>query len=159
MKSHISWADARVLADAARAKGGTVVTTNGCFDILHRGHLSYLTASRKLGDLLIVGINSDASVKKLKGPDRPINNQEDRALLLSALRVVDAVCVFDEDTPVEWLQSIEAKIHTKGADYKGKAIPEIEAVKKWGGKISYIDFVADYSTTKTLQKMKGPLVK
>jgi rfaE bifunctional protein nucleotidyltransferase chain/domain len=154
MKSFISWNAAQIMADDTLSKGGVVVTTNGCFDILHRGHLSYLEASRKLGDILIVGINSDSSIKKIKGPDRPINSQNDRAMMLSALRFVDAVCIFDEDTPVNWLNMIRPKIHTKGADYKGKEMPETAALETWGGKISFIDFVENYSTTELIKKLK-----
>jgi rfaE bifunctional protein nucleotidyltransferase chain/domain len=154
MKSHVSWEEARRLSQEVRESGGKVVTTNGCFDILHRGHLSYLSASRKLGDFLIVGINSDASVRKLKGPDRPINSEEDRALMLSCLRFVDAVCIFSEDTPLEWLKNLRPQIHTKGADYKGKKIPEISALESWGGHVSFIEYIDNYSTTKLLEKIQ-----
>jgi rfaE bifunctional protein nucleotidyltransferase chain/domain len=155
MKSVMTWAEAAQLCDRAKAKGGTIVTTNGCFDVLHRGHVSYLSASRSLGDLLIVGINSDASVRKLKGSGRPLNSEIDRACLLAALRYVDGVCVFEEDTPVEWLRSLKPQIHTKGADYKNQQIPEMETMAAWGGRVSFIDFVENYSTTKLISKIQG----
>ncbi len=151
----MTWEDAAKLSETTKAHGGRVVTTNGCFDILHRGHLSYLIASRAQGDLLLVGLNSDASIRKLKGADRPVNSEEDRALLLASLRFVDGVCVFDEDTPVAWLEVIKPQIHTKGADYKDKNIPEIAALKKWGGRMNFIELVDNYSTTALIQKLKG----
>ena len=98
--------------------GMTTVFTNGCFDILHRGHVEYLRQSKGLGDRLIVGLNSDSSVRRLKGDSRPINNQEDRAALLKALRFVDEVVIFDEDTPLELIKRLRPDIITKGGDYK-----------------------------------------
>ena len=127
-----------------------IVFTNGCFDILHFGHISYLNQARALGDLLIVGLNSDNSIKRLKGKDRPINCQEDRAALLCALECVDFVIIFDEDTPLELIKAIQPHFLAKGADYQGKEVVGSEFVKK----LCLIDFVEGKSTTNTIQKIK-----
>ncbi|EEQ63433.1 bifunctional protein RfaE, domain II [Helicobacter pullorum MIT 98-5489] len=127
-----------------------IVFTNGCFDILHFGHISYLNQARALGDLLIVGLNSDNSIKRLKGKDRPINCQEDRAALLCALECVDFVIIFDEDTPLELIKAIQPHFLAKGADYQGKEVVGSEFAKK----LCLIDFVEGKSTTNTIQKIK-----
>ena len=126
----------------------TVVFTNGCFDILHRGHIEYLQQSRKLGDKLIVGVNSDESVRRLKGPDRPINNQEDRATALSALACVDDVYIFVEDTPIELIKKLQPDIITKGGDYK----PE-EVVGNDLADVVILPYLKDYSTTNIVSKL------
>lgn len=120
----------------------TVVFTNGCFDILHRGHIEYLQQSKKLGDKLIVGINSDASVKRLKGPDRPINNQEDRATAISALACVDEVYIFDEDTPIDLIKKLRPDIITKGGDYTPETVVGNELAK-----VVILPYIENYSTT------------
>ena len=127
-----------------------IVFTNGCFDILHFGHISYLNQARALGDLLIVGLNSDNSIKRLKGKDRPINSQEDRAALLCALECVDFVIIFDEDTPLELIKAIQPHFLAKGADYQGKEVVGSEFAQK----LCLIDFVEGKSTTNTIQKIK-----
>lgn len=127
-----------------------IVFTNGCFDILHFGHISYLNQARALGDLLIVGLNSDNSIKRLKGKDRPINSQEDRAALLCALECVDFVIIFDEDTPLELIKAIQPHFLAKGADYQGKEVVGSEFAKR----LCLIDFVEGKSTTNTIQKIK-----
>ena len=127
-----------------------IVFTNGCFDILHFGHISYLNQARALGDLLIVGLNSDNSIKRLKGKDLPINCQEDRAALLCALECVDFVIIFDEDTPLELIKAIQPHFLAKGADYQGKEAVGSEFAKK----LCLIDFVEGKSTTNTIQKIK-----
>lgn len=127
-----------------------IVFTNGCFDILHFGHISYLNQARALGDLLIVGLNSDNSIKRLKGKDRPINSQGDRAALLCALECVDFVIIFDEDTPLELIKAIQPHFLAKGADYQGKEVVGSEFAKK----LCLIDFVEGKSTTNTIQKIK-----
>jgi rfaE bifunctional protein nucleotidyltransferase chain/domain len=157
MKSLLSWTQALDLARATREAGGIVVTTNGCFDILHRGHVTYLQAARSLGDLLIVGINADASVRRLKGPSRPLNSEQDRGSVLSALRSVDGVCVFEEDTPVEWLRQLKPQIHAKGGDWDGKELPEEAALKEWGGRLQFIPFVEGFSTTSLIKKSQGKI--
>jgi len=148
------WHPVVELVEKARAQGKKIVTTNGCFDILHRGHVTYLEESKKLGDLLIVGINADASVRAIKGPSRPINNEEDRAIVLKALSSVDEVCIFFEETPVDLLTALKPDIHVKGADWRGKNIPEESLVKQWGGTIHYADFVTGYSSSKIIEASK-----
>ena len=145
--------DARKLADYVRSVKGVVVTTNGCFDILHAGHVKYLEYARSLGDCLIVGINSDESVRRLKGPTRPINTAEHRAAVLIALKWVDAVCVFEEDTPIEWLKTIRPQFHIKGRDYSSKPVPESDIVRSWGGYVKIaLPFVDGLSTTSLVKK-------
>jgi rfaE bifunctional protein nucleotidyltransferase chain/domain len=135
-------------------KNKKIVFTNGCFDILHVGHITYLNQAKKLGDFLVIGLNSDRSVKKLKGNLRPINNQEDRKLLLENLKAVDLVEIFDEDTPVELIKIIKPAIYVKGGDYNMELIPEYPVVKAYGGEVRKLSFVTGYSTTELIQKMK-----
>lgn len=132
----------------------TIVATNGCFDILHVGHVRYLKKSKAFGDVLIVGLNSDKSVKSIKGPDRPINNENDRAEVLCALSSVDYVVLFDEDSPRDLLDKIKPNIYTKGADYTLKTLPEADTILKNNGWIEFIDFVEGKSTTKIIDKIK-----
>src|SRR5690606_34524896 len=127
---------------------------NGCFDILHRGHLEYLQAAADLGDILVVGLNSDASVKRLKGENRPINNQNDRAFALASLVFVDAVIIFDEDTPLELIQRVKPNVLVKGGDYSIGNIVGADFVKNIGGEVQVIPFVDGYSTTQIIEKMK-----
>lgn len=128
-----------------------IVFTNGCFDILHRGHVEYLQKARELGDLLILGLNSDSSVKRLKGENRPINNEEDRAIVLSALECVDFVIIFDDDTPFELIKNLKPDILVKGGDYKLENVIGREFAKE----TILIDFVDGYSTTKTIKNIKN----
>ena len=118
-----------------------IVATNGCFDILHVGHVRYLKKAKSLGDVLIVCVNSDSSVKKIKGETRPINNQYDRCEVLSALRYVDAIYIFDEISPLKTLLKIKPTIYAKGADYNLETLPEAKELLKIGTKIEFIDFV------------------
>ena len=129
------------------------VFTNGCFDILHIGHVRYLKESAKYGDVLIIGLNSDSSVKKLKGETRPINNELDRAELLSELNFVDYVVIFDEDTPQKLLDEIKPDIYTKGADYTLETLPEASVVIKNGGKVEFINLIEGKSTTNVIKKI------
>jgi rfaE bifunctional protein nucleotidyltransferase chain/domain len=129
--------------------------TNGCFDLLHKGHVQYLEHARELGDLLIVGLNSDDSVRKLKGPTRPINAVEDRAYLIASIYCVDGVCVFEDETPLNWLEVLRPNIHVKGADWEGKHIPEELLLQKWGGRVHYTKYHEGYSTTQLIEKSKG----
>ncbi|HMO23277.1 MAG TPA: D-glycero-beta-D-manno-heptose 1-phosphate adenylyltransferase [Candidatus Melainabacteria bacterium] len=138
-----------------REVGKKIVTTNGCFDILHVGHVRILKESRKLGDLLLVGINSDASVRRLKGPDRPINSAENRAEILLSLQCVDYVTIFDEATPVEFLSLVKPDIHVKGADYKPEDLEETPVVEAGGGKVHILALVPGHSTTSLVQKIKS----
>lgn len=155
MSTIISWEQARSLSNKLRSEGKTLVTTNGCFDILHRGHVDYLEKARDQGDFLMVAVNSDQSVRKLKGAGRPINTAEDRAYVLSALSSVDAVCLFDEDTPVKWLEFVKPDLHVKGGDYKVEELPETAALRKWGGDVKILNFVEGYSTTNIIKKVNS----
>ena len=146
--------DLRALIDTIHHAGKTVVTTNGCFDILHVGHVRYLEKTKTFGDYLIVLLNSDKSVKSIKGPSRPVNNEMDRAEILSALRCVDYVVLFDEDSPRNLLDEMKPDVYTKGADYTMETLPEADIMKKNGTRVEFIDFVEVKSTTKTNEKMK-----
>jgi rfaE bifunctional protein nucleotidyltransferase chain/domain len=136
-----------LLARSIRESGGKVVATGGCFDLIHAGHIRSLTAARELGDCLIVCLNSDDSVRRLKGPERPIIGQHDRAELLLAMECVDAVMVFDEDTPEAALARLRPDIWVKGGDYKGARLPEAELVESWGGRCLTVPFHPARSTT------------
>ena len=151
----IPWDDLPAWRQAMRAKRQKLVVTNGCFDILHPGHVTYLENARNLGDALLVGLNRDAAVRELKGPGRPVNNEEDRALVLAALESVSAVCLFAERTATRFLALAQPDIYVKGGDYTLEALPkeEREAVEKAGGKIMIIPFVPGKSTTAILQKI------
>ena len=138
-----------------RFLGDTIVFTNGCFDILHVGHLHSLIEARKLGKRLIVGLNSDASVKKLKGEFRPIHSENDRALMLAALMCVDAVVVFEEETATSLIELVKPEIYAKGGDYQPETLPEYPAVMQNGGKVVIIPFVAGHSTTQIIQTLSG----
>lgn len=131
-----------------------IVATNGCFDILHVGHVRYLKKSKAFGDVLIVGLNSDVSVKKLKGEGRPINPENDRAEVLCALEAVDYVVLFDETSPRDLLDIIKPNVYTKGADYTLKTLPEADVILNNGGWVEFIDFVEGKSTTKIIDKIK-----
>lgn len=135
-------------------KGCKVVFSNGCFDILHAGHITYLKEAKKLGDLLVIGVNSDASVRRLKGQDRPVNSLEDRLLLLSALEYVDYVVPFEEDTPLELIQKIEPDVLVKGGDYKIDQIVGAKEVIDRGGMVRVLPFVDGKSTTQIIEKMQ-----
>ena len=131
-----------------------VVFTNGCFDILHVGHTRYLKTSAKFGDFLIVGLNSDESVKKIKGENRPINNENDRAEILSELNFVDYVVIFNETSPKNLIDKIKPNIYTKGADYTLETLPEKDVILKNNIQVEFIKFVDGKSTTNTLKKMR-----
>jgi rfaE bifunctional protein nucleotidyltransferase chain/domain/rfaE bifunctional protein kinase chain/domain len=146
---------AEAVAAAIRARGGTVVATGGCFDLLHAGHVSVLEAARALGDGLIVCLNSDASVRRLKGPDRPVVGQDDRAALLAALRSVDAVAVFDEDTPEAIIERLRPDIWAKGGDYRADDLPETALVRSWGGETVILPYIAGRSTTQLIREVLG----
>jgi rfaE bifunctional protein nucleotidyltransferase chain/domain len=136
--------------------GAPVVFTNGVFDILHRGHVTYLDDARALGACLVVGVNSDASVRQLgKGDDRPINAQADRMALLAALESVDYVMMFDEATPIELIRALHPDILVKGGDYDMDKLPESALVRSWGGRALAIPFEHDRSTTKLLQRVRA----
>jgi len=141
-------------AEELKAQGKKIVTTNGCFDILHLGHVRILEAAKQLGDILIVGINTDDSVKRLKGPERPINTDLERAEVIGALKSVDYVTIFSEDTPVEFLEQIKPDIHVKGSDYKPSDLAETPTVEKHGGHVHILGLVDGKSTTGILKKIR-----
>ena len=140
-----------IILDDFRKNKKIIVFTNGCFDILHRGHVEYLQKARELGDLLILGLNSDSSVKSLKGNSRPINNEIDRAIVLSALECITYISIFDEDTPLELIKIVKPDILVKGGDYK------IEDVvgREYSKETVLIDFVDGYSTTNIIKKINN----
>jgi D-beta-D-heptose 7-phosphate kinase/D-beta-D-heptose 1-phosphate adenosyltransferase len=133
-----------------RKLGKKIVFTNGCFDILHRGHVSYLDVAKSFGDVLILGLNSDESVKRLKGVNRPINNQEDRGFILAALESVDYVVNFSENTPYELIKIIQPDILVKGADYEGKEVVGSDIAKE----VRLVTFIDGKSTTSTIEKIQ-----
>ncbi len=137
-----------------KSENKKIVFTNGCFDILHAGHVRYLKESKKFGDILIVGLNSDISVKKIKGESRPINPEMDRAEVLAGLEAVSYIVLFDETSPVKLLEEIKPDIYTKGADYTVETLPEAKTVLSYGGKIEFIKFLEGRSTTKIIDKIK-----
>jgi rfaE bifunctional protein nucleotidyltransferase chain/domain len=132
----------------------TMVFTNGCFDLLHRGHIYYLARARELGDPLVVGLNSDESVTRLKGPGRPLNNQQSRAEVLAALAVVDYVIIFEEDTPLQLINLLKPRILIKGGDYRREEIVGYNEVLSWGGAVKTIPLMEGYSTTSMIQKSR-----
>jgi rfaE bifunctional protein nucleotidyltransferase chain/domain/rfaE bifunctional protein kinase chain/domain len=146
--------DAPALAAAVRAGGGTVVATGGCFDLLHPGHVQTLETARALGDCLVVCLNGDASVTRLKGPGRPVVAQEDRAAVLRALRCVDAVLIFDEDTPAAALERLRPDLWVKGGDYAGRELPEAAALRRWGGEVVVLPFVDGKSSTRIIEEAR-----
>lgn len=130
-----------------------IVFTNGCFDVLHPGHIYCLMEASLRGDFLIVGINSDDSVRRLKGANRPIISEDERALMLAALACVDAVVIFEEDTPVSLIRLLRPDIHIKGGDYAEKQIPEREEVESYGGKVEFVELRPGWSTTSFLKRL------
>ncbi|NAZ81363.1 adenylyltransferase/cytidyltransferase family protein [Kineococcus sp. R8] len=148
----VATAGAADVVARVRAGGGTVVSTGGCFDVLHAGHVACLEAARRLGDALVVLLNSDASVRRLKGPGRPVNDQVDRARVLAALDCVDAVVVFDEDDPRAALDALRPDVWAKGGDYGGAELLEAPLVRSWGGRVVFLPYLPGRSTTLTLAR-------
>jgi rfaE bifunctional protein nucleotidyltransferase chain/domain len=132
-----------------------VVFTNGCFDILHLGHIDYLSKAKELGDILLIGLNTDSSVKRLKGESRPVVNEQARAKILASLFFVDAIVLFDEDTPYELIKTVQPSILVKGSDYKEEDIVGYDIVKANGGSIKTLDFLEGYSTSSIIEKLKN----
>ncbi len=151
----VAWEKLPAWRAALRARGQKLVVTNGCFDLLHLGHVTYLENARHLGDVLLVGVNSDASVGQLKGPDRPVNNEHDRAAVLAALASVDGVCIFHERTAVRFLAAAQPDWYVKGGDYTLETLNQEErrAVESAGGQIIIVPVVPGRSTTTLLQKI------
>ncbi len=141
------------ILEVERRKGRAIVFTNGCFDLLHVGHVKYLQAARRLGDLLVLGLNSDASIRRLKGPSRPLIGQDERAHILAALNCIDHVVVFDEDTPLELITALRPDILVKGGDYTPEGVVGKGLVESWGGRVELINFVDGKSTTGIVEKI------
>ena len=142
-----------------RRTGRRIVFTNGCFDILHRGHITYLNRAKSMGDILIVGLNSDASVRKLKGPERPINSLEDRAQVLAALSCVDHIVPLEEDTPHELIRRIKPDLFVKGGDHRRETLPEASLVEELGGQVAILPYLESFSTTSVIQKIRHTLTR
>jgi rfaE bifunctional protein nucleotidyltransferase chain/domain len=146
----------RARASAWRSAGQRIVFTNGCFDLLHIGHITLLEDARRLGDRLVVGINSDASVSGLKGPTRPIVGERERGRILAALAAVDAVLVFDEPTPLRLIEALRPDVIVKGGDYSEETVVGAREVRSWGGCVKIIPTVEGFSTTKLIEKAMTP---
>lgn len=144
--------------EEAKQQGRCVVFTNGCFDILHIGHVRYLQDARAQGDLLVVGVNSDDSVRKLKGPERPVVPEFERVEILSALECVDYVTIFSEDTPVELILAIRPNVHVKGGDYKPEDLPEADAVRSVGGSIAIVPYTSTETEGRSTTNLIGKII-
>ena len=141
-----------------REEGRTIVFSNGCFDILHRGHVEYLSKAADLGDILIIGLNTDDSVRRLKGPSRPVNDEKARAVVLAALESVDAIMFFEEDTPYNLIKRVQPDVLVKGKDYKAEDIVGYDIVTAKGGKVETIELVEGFSTTNILNLSSKPIL-
>jgi D-glycero-beta-D-manno-heptose 1-phosphate adenylyltransferase len=146
--------EVRAEVEAARAAGKTIALANGCFDVLHVGHVRYLQGAKAEADVLVVGVNGDESVRKLKGPGRPILPADDRALLVAALGVVDHVVVFPEDDVRNLLLALEPDVHCKGTDYTAETVPEREVVRSYGGRIAIVGDPKDHDTRTLIEKVR-----
>jgi rfaE bifunctional protein nucleotidyltransferase chain/domain len=153
----VSVSEGAKLVEKWKSEGGEVVFSNGCFDILHLGHIDYLEKAKALGTRLIIGLNTDSSVKRLKGPERPLNNEYARARMLAALACTDAVILFDEPTPLELITAIKPDVLVKGSDYTVDTIVGADFVLEHGGSVKTIDLVEGYSTTGIIDKIKSTL--
>ena len=141
-----------------REEGKSIVFSNGCFDILHRGHVEYLSKAADLGDILIIGLNTDDSVRRLKGPSRPVNDEKARAVVLAALEFVDAIMFFEEDTPYNLIKRVQPDVLVKGKDYKAEDIVGYDIVTAKGGKVETIELVEGFSTTNILNQSSKPIL-
>jgi D-glycero-beta-D-manno-heptose 1-phosphate adenylyltransferase len=156
-QKHLAWDDLLSVRSQARDAGLVVVWTNGTFDLLHPGHVDSLESARSLGDMLIVGLNSDSSVKSYKGPNRPIMFQQERVAMVAALECVDYVTIFEESTPERVLSQLQPDIHCKGAEYApphGREIPERAIVEAYGGRLEFLPLVRGLSTTDLIQRIR-----
>lgn len=142
-----------------RRQGKSIAFTNGCFDILHYGHVSYLQSVKKNNRILIIGLNSDSSIRKIKGPQRPIIAEKQRAYVLAALECIDFVSIFKEETPLKLIQAIRPDVLIKGADWKGKGVVGGDFVKSYGGKVEYVEYISQFSTTKIIESIKKKCLK
>jgi rfaE bifunctional protein nucleotidyltransferase chain/domain len=152
---HYSLAALRQQVGALRAGGGRLVLTNGCFDLLHVGHVRYLQAARELGELLVVGLNSDASTRALKGPERPLVPAAERAEVLAALACVDAIVIFDEPTAETLVSALRPEIYVKGSDYAEADLPEARIVRRYGGRVCLLPAIPGISTTALIARIRG----
>ncbi len=150
----LGWPALRKYVERHRRQGKKIAFTNGCFDILHLGHVTYLEKAKRPDRVLVVALNSDASVRKLKGPSRPVNSQKARAMVMAALGCVDYVTIFTEETPFKLIGYLQPDILIKGADWKGKDVAGSDVVKSRGGKVEFIKFVDHFSTTNLIEKIK-----
>ncbi len=148
-------AEIRERVEKARRQGKTVALANGCFDVLHVGHVRYLEGARAEADLLVVGVNDDASVRRLKGPGRPLQPAADRALLVAALRAVDHVVVFEEDDVSGLLRALRPEVHCKGTDYTVDTVPEREIVKEYGGRVAIVGDAKDHDTSRLVARIRS----
>ena len=139
---------------ASREAGSTIVLANGCFDLFHVGHLRYLAGAKQVGDILVVGINSDRQTRLLKGSDRPFINEKERAEIVSSLACVDFVTIFDEPTVENLIRTLKPDFHAKGTDYTADRVPERDIVREYGGKVAIVGDPKDHSTTEMLEKLK-----
>ena len=146
--------DIERLCEILHRAGQKIVFTNGCFDILHAGHVRYLEKARSFGDCLVLGLNTDASVRGNKGPARPINGELDRAEVVGALTAVDYVVLFGEKTAETIIAKVRPDVYVKGADYEGKPLPEADIVQRWGGHVAFVPMVAGRSTTHVIEKIQ-----
>jgi D-beta-D-heptose 7-phosphate kinase/D-beta-D-heptose 1-phosphate adenosyltransferase len=151
----MTWEEASEFRRACLARGERVVFTNGCFDLLHAGHVRYLNAARAMGDRLVVGLNSDGSVRRLKGPSRPVTPEGERAEILTALAAVDAVVVFGEDTPLELIRLLRPDVLVKGGDWSPEAIVGKAEVEAGGGTVASLPLLGGRSTTRLLERLAG----
>ena len=148
-----SWDLLEQKLNARRESGARIVSTNGVFDLLHVGHLRYLQAARRCGDLLVVGVNSDACTRLLKGPSRPFVPEDERAEMLAGLNCVDYVTLFDDPTPVRLLETIQPHLHVKGGDYQIDQMPETAVVRRYGGDVITVDFVPAHSSSGIIERI------
>jgi rfaE bifunctional protein nucleotidyltransferase chain/domain len=149
-----SLSDASSQVKVWQKEGQKIVFTNGCFDLVHLGHVDYLEKARNLGDRLVLGLNTDSSVSRFKGPERPLQDQNSRARVLASMEFIDLVVFFDEDTPLNLISELVPNILVKGSDYLAENIVGADVVKKNGGEVKTIDFVPGYSTTRIVEKIK-----
>jgi len=147
--------DVRRRVEEARRRGRTVAFANGCFDVLHVGHIRYLEGARREADVLVVGVNGDGSVERLKGPGRPLMPSEDRAVLVAALRAVDHVVVFEEDDVTRLLLALRPDVHCKGTDYTPDTVPERDVVRSYGGRVAIVGDPKDHDTRALIQRIRG----
>lgn len=146
--------DMEGFCDVLRRGGQRIVFTNGCFDLLHAGHVRYLARARSFGDCLVLGLNTDASVRRLKGPSRPINREEDRAEVVGALKSVDYVVLFGEETAEALIAEVRPAVYVKGGDYTLETLPEAKIVQSYGGRVEFVDMVAGRSTTNVIERIR-----